>query len=560
MVDAPRFKTAPYAHQIAAVERFKDSAYAALFFEQRLGKAKTALDLAAHHHRARRIKTLLLVSPNGVHYQWVKDAVPEHLPDDVKPMMALWDASRIKQKGVRKHLRDLLNYTDGLRVLSINIDAIRTKEFADRATGYANALFRAGGVMTVIDESSDLSSDKSMRTQAAVKLGRASRVRLILDGTPAAAGPLGLYGQCLFLSPDALGFRSFMAFKAHFAELERKDFGERDRPCPDCKKTGWVPGSLAGNGDVEVKCLRCWGTGFVGRTEAQVIKTHVDQNGEAVKSYKNLDELKAKLDRFSVRLTRDECYDLPPKIYERIYFDLDAASAKVYQDLRDKYVTELKNGDVVTATMVLTRYIRLQQVASGFLPTTVKVTPCPTCASEGCDDCGWTGVVEDGSTTSREVIGDNSRLTAYLTAIEKLTGQGIIWARFDHDVDALVAAGRDAGRRVVRYDGRVSDRDKAAAVAAFQAGEADWFVAKQRSAGRGHDLARANWMVYYSHDWSLRMRLQSEDRAQSLKKLDSVLYMDFVARDTVDEKIVAALRAKKSLSDQITGDPMEEWI
>ena len=97
-------------------------------------------------------------------------------------------------------------------------------------------------------------------------------------------------------------------------------------------------------------------------------------------------------------------------------------------------------------------------------------------------------------------------------------------------------------------------------MAAFQAGHADLFVAKQRSAGRGQDLARAEWSCYYSHGWSLRMRLQSEDRAQSLKKTTSVGYLDLVGVDTVDERIVAALRAGKRLSDTITGDRPEDWL
>ncbi len=556
------FKTKPYAHQLAAFDRFKDEPYAALFFEQRLGKAKTALDIAAHKYQQGVIDSLLIVAPNDVHYQWIHDAIPEHLA--VPHMAVLWRASKVKQVAVRAKLKELLDYREGLRILAINVDALDTKDFCEKESGYANFFFKGHRVMTVVDESSDIGEAKSVRSKMAIKLGRASRARLILDGTPASAGPMGLYGQCMFLSPNALGFDSFVTFRAHYAELEVRDFGDRVRQCPDCKGpdgkgTGWISASVAGNNDSEVKCGRCWGTGLVGKTETKLIKTHIE-NGEKVKTYKNLDELNAKLARFSVRLTRAEAYDLPPKIYNKLYFELQGDQRRVYDDLRTRYQAELKSGALVTVPMVLTRYLRLQQVASGFLPTEVIATPCPTCHGDGCVICEDLGYVVENDEPKVEILSHNPRLDLFLSELVKLPGPGIVWAHFNHDIDSVVKAAREAGRAVVQFDGRVAAKDKAKAVSAFQGGASDLFVAKPRSAGRGHDLARAEWVMYYSHGWSLRMRLQSEDRAQSLKKTTSVSYLDIVGADTVDEKIVTALRAGKRLSDVITGDRMEEWL
>ena len=560
------FKIAPWKHQADSFERFKDRPYAALFLEQRLGKTAVALAIAAHKYLRGEIDSLLIIAPNDVHYQWIKDAIPEHL--SVPYQAVLWRASKIKQVGIRKQLKELLAYKDGLRILAINIDALDTKEFNDKEAGYANFFFKGHRVMAVLDESSDISEMKSTRTKMAIKIGRASRVRLILDGTPATAGPMGLYGQCEFLTPAALGFDSFVTFRAHHAELEVRDFGDRIRACPDCKETpsakkgtGWISASVAGNNDVEVKCRRCWGSGMVGKTETKLIKTH-EVNGEKVKLYKNLDELNAKLARFSVRLTRAEAYDLPPKIYNKLYFELEGDQKRVYEDLRNRYRAELGSGAIVTVPMVLTRYLRLQQVASGFLPSESVAESCQCAGTDA--DCPWCeglGYVVKEDAPRVEVLKENPRLKVFLDdVLKKQSGPGIVWAHFNHDIDELVKLGRNAGRAVVQFDGRVTPKDKATAVSAFQGGEADLFVAKPRSAGRGHDLARAEWVAYYSHGWSLRMRLQSEDRAQSLKKTSPVSYLDLVGVDTVDEKIVTALRAGRRLSDVITGDRMEEWL
>lgn len=489
MID-PRFKTVPYKHQLEAFERFKDDPYFALFFEQRVGKTLTSLIIAAHKYRQGEIDSLLVISPNGVNRVWHAEEIPAHMPEDVNARSELWQASKVKQVGVRRTLAELLEHT-GLRVLCVNIDAIDTAEFKM----YANAFFYRHKVMTIIDESSDISNPKAARTKAALRLSGASRVRAILDGTPVAAGPMGLFGQCNFLSPDALGFKSFYAFRNHYAVLERKHFGPR--------------------------------------------------SVDVVTGYQHLDELQERTQRFSMRVTRDQCEDLPPKIYQKVYFDLSPEARKVYDTLRAAGIAELKSGGVVTVALILTLYLRLQQVASGYLPIAVEID----------DD-------DEITTRSRvEQIGTkNARLTAFIESVEKLPGQGIIWCRFTQDVDDIMQAAREHDIAAVRYDGLVAAADKATAVERFQGGAARWFVAKPRSAGRGHDLAAANWVSYYSHDWSLRMRLQSEDRAQSLKKHDAVLYIDFIANDTVDDKIVAALREKKNLSDIITGDEVENWL
>ena len=536
-MDDPQFKTVPYDHQLIAFNRFKDDSYFALFFEQRVGKTKVALDVAAHKFRKKVIDSLLIIAPNGVHRQWIQDAIPEHLPDDVRGRCVLWQSSKATQVGFKRDFKEMLTH-DGLHVLAVNVDALTTVGFKT----YANHFFKGHRVMVVLDESGDISNGKAARTKAAMKIGRVAKVRVILDGTPVAAGPLGVYSQCDFLSPGALGFTSFYAFRARYAELEMKDFGERDKLCPDCHHT---------NPD----CERCRGRGVVGKNQVQVVK-----------GYLNIDELQHKLNQFSSRVLRSDCCDLPPKIFQKIYFDLPPDARRVYDDLRDSYVAELKEG-TVTAAMVLTRYLRLQQVSSGFLPLANEVTTCPECQGNAatnifsCDTCEGIGVIlNEVKQRLVPVSTMNVRLEAFLLAVGKLPGQGIVWCRFDRDVDSLMAAATASGVTAVRYDGRVGAEARAAAVAAFQGGAARWFVSKARAGGRGLDLAAADWVCYYSHDWSLRMRLQSEDRAQSLKKQTGTLYLDFIAADTVDDKIVTALREGKHLSDLITGDKVESWL
>ncbi len=529
------FKLPLWKHQHDAFLRLRDSDYGGILFEQRCGKTATVLNIAAHKCFTGKIDSLLVVAPAGVHRNWTQEEIPTHFPLPYRAV--LWQSSKMASVKARRELDELLTFNGGLRILSVNIDALITKNFRD----YLTRFFFRRRVMTVIDESSDISSDRAQRSKMAIKIGRRSKARFILDGTPVSAGPLGLYSQCDFLASGALGFTSFVAFRARYAELEGKDVGEKDKLCPLCFNAPSVKA-----------CSRCNGLGFIGRNQIQVVK-----------SFLNTDELQAKLKTFSVRVLRSDCHDLPPKIFTKVFVDLPPGTRKIYDDMRTTFIAELRSGGIVTAPMVLTRYLRLQQIASGFLPVELQLVPCPVCqgGDEACPACDGLGVVEDETAQKVEEIGVvNGRLEALAAELEKTAGQSLIWTRFTFDVEKIMALARRLGKIAVRYDGKVKPDERADNVRRFQAGEADWFVGSPRAGGRGIDLARADNVFYYSHYWSLRTRLQSEDRAQSLKKTTAVGYTDFIATDTVDDKIVAALRAGKRLSDLITGDNVTEWL
>jgi len=527
------FKTTPYKHQLECFELSKDAPYWGILFEQRCGKTKVAIDTAAYQYHKGVIDALLIIAPNNVHVNWVRDELPTHMPDDVKPMVMLWQSNKMGLKYMQKQAQELLKH-NGLAILAVNVDAIITPKLRD----YLTEFFRARTVMTVIDESLDISAHDSKRTEIALKIGRRSRIRRILDGTPSDATPLGLYSQCDFLQPGLLGQTNFFAFKRRYAVLERRDVGQRNRMCPDC---------VNGTPDGEV-CLRCAGTGWVGNREIQTVT-----------GYKNLPELNERLMNFCTRVTRAQCADLPPKIYQKEFFQLSPKQRKHYDELRDDARTEFQSGTVSVA-LALTRIMRLQQITSNHIPIGGDFAPCPQCLGDGCEHCLDTGVVEEPRTVKVVDEENDPRADALERVVSKLDGQGIVWAKFKPDVDTAIRVLKKLGKKVGRYDGTTSVNERVLVKEAFQRGEIDVIVGNSRAGGRGIDLSCANWMVYYSHDWSLRNRRQSEDRAQSLKKQESVLYVDLVAIDTVDEKILETLRHQKNFADIVVGDPSMPWL
>ena len=513
MLELGPFKRRPYKHQFNALKLSAEAEAFGLLFEQRCGKSQVVLDTAAHARRAGRIDALLIIAPNGVHRAWVTDEIPACLPDDVDARCLIWRSDRARSAAFTRDLEAWFAHP-GLKVLAVNIDAILTPT----CQAVLARLLKLR-VMTAVDESSDISHSTAKRTKIALKIGRRSVIRRILDGTPVASGPLGLYSQFEFLRPGALGFTSFYAFKARYAVLVKRTLAN--------------------------------GTTF-----------------DEIRGYRNLDELQARMRALSYRVTRADCHDLPPKVYERRYVTLAPAQRRAYDELRRHAVTELA-GQVLTAPLVLTRYLRLQQLSSNIVPASEEGEPCPACdplaPDDGCQLCRGYGLVAPSSRVAevRRIVPpeEDPRLLELERVVDGLAGQqGIVWARFRPDLEAIASWAERRKVAFVRYDGSTDAETREAGKAAFMRGEARLFLGNARAGGRGLDLSAATYVVYFSHDWSLRTRLQSEDRAQSLKRRDAVLYVDLVAEDTVDEKIVAALRAGKQLSDLITGDKPEEWL
>jgi SNF2 family DNA or RNA helicase len=241
--------------------------------------------------------------------------------------------------------------------------------------------------------------------------------------------------------------------------------------------------------------------------------------------YQRLEELHEIITPISDHVRKVDVLDLPPKLYDRIEFEMTPKQREHYDDLERDFVTFLGD-DMVTAQMALTRLLRLQQATCGYLPG------------------------EDGSLVRLD--GKNPRLEALAELAEDVDVPGIVWARFTEDINQVCELLRRMKKRVVRYDGKVNAAEQARAIDEFQDGDADWFVGHPQACGEGHDLYRGKVVVYYSNTFDLDHRIQSEDRAHRYgMSPEPVTYYDLVAIDSVDDKITKALKDKVKVADVI---------
>tara|TARA_Y100000114_G_C11757146_1_gene327498 strand:+ start:1547 stop:2992 length:1446 start_codon:yes stop_codon:yes gene_type:complete len=257
---------------------------------------------------------------------------------------------------------------------------------------------------------------------------------------------------------------------------------------------------------------------------------------QEIVGYRRLDELNDKLGCFSSRVLKSECLDLPDKLYTKRYVALTDEQRKLYNQMKDMALAMLDDGELATTTSVLTQIMRLQQISCGhFTPDVGDI---------------------------RRL--DNNRLTELMDITEELQGKCIIWASYTHDIQQIHRSLRDCfgPEAVALYYGETPQNDRQEIVQRFQNPEDPlrFFVGQPKTGGYGITLTAATTVIYYSNSYDLEIRLQSEDRAHRIGQSNPVTYIDLVSPDTLDEKILNALRQKVNLAETVLGEETRQWF
>lgn len=507
----------PWAHQEACFDWCADRAFAALALEQRCGKTKVAIGKAVRHYARGEITALLVVAmPGDVHANWVTDELPVHVPPRVRYKALAWRAAKASQKAYQAATEELLSFP-GMSVLAVNGEALITETFRR----YLGRFLKARGkVMVVADEQTlIMKTPGSKRNKVMQALGSLPHAafRIIMDGTPVGEGPLDLFAPYQFLKKGLLGHATFSTYKNEFAEYEQKTVYD-----PKTGKTREYPALVA---------------------------------------YRNLDRLNALMAPHTYRVLRRDCFDMPEKIYvPKHRFSLSQEQRRVYDSLKSTFKAEFTDGLPLTATNVLTRYLRLQQVTSNYVPAIDALVFCPACEGDGCEACDGLGALETTVPARKIDERHHPRLETLEQQFEVSAEPTIIWARFRQDVDDVMEMLARIGRTPVRYDGKCSQDQKLEARQAFQAGRASDLVGSARAGGRGLRLTAAQSVHYYSNEFPLLVRLQSEDRAEAEGRTVGTGIHDYEAEDTIDADIIDALRAKRAIADVILNERSPDWI
>jgi len=255
---------------------------------------------------------------------------------------------------------------------------------------------------------------------------------------------------------------------------------------------------------------------------------------QVVAGYKNLAELSETLKSFSYRVLKEDCLDLPSKTYMKRIIQLTPEQKRVYEQMKSTALAML-NGKMVTTMNVITQLMRLQQI---------------TCGHFKADDDSIQNI-------------KNNRITELMDVLEELEGKAIIWAHWRHDIDTIVESIEDKyPGSVVTYYGDTTTEDRQKAIKKIQDPESKvrFLVGTPQTGGYGITLTGASTMIYYSNGYDLEKRQQSEARIDRIGQKKPMTYIDILAEDTIDEKIVKSLRKKVNIATEIMGEELKAWI
>lgn len=477
------YKTTPRPYQQLIVEKTASMPALALFLEQGLGKSKVALDTAAVQFIENGVEGLVVISKTTVVENWKLAEIPAHLSVAYEPYLY---STRTQKKVPPAKLMP----QGCLKIVLINDGCART----DHGYKYLEAFMKQYKCGLVVDESTIIKNPTATITKRLLKLSTLAFYTRILCGEPAPQGAADYYSQYKFLNPKILNVGTFTAYKSMYCEQE----------------SIWINGR---------QIMRPTGafTPF-GKMAFE----------DSVKPY-------------TVRLRKaDVLTDLPPKQYIVKKYQLPPTVQKMYDKLRDDFMTELviaESAGELTALLAISRATRLHQIVSGHAPN-----------DEGTMyefDSGRVAVLED--ILSERPPGSKT----------------IIWAHYRSSIDSLHARlshlyGAGFSQRVY---GGVSETERQAAFQAFKTDpKCQVLIANAASAGWGLTFTEADACIYYSNSYNYEHRAQSEDRIHRIGQVaDSVQYYDIVAEGTVDEKIMETLARKGDFSKSVMTN-YAEWF
>lgn len=462
----------PFKHQQESFNTTRGREYYGLFWEMGTGKTKPLIDTISWLFLTRQIDGALIVSDKGAYLNWPMIEIPTHMQPDLLEHTRI-GCFRATARGheVRDYERVLVAQDDILDIACINIEALSH----ERPFQWARSFLINHHAIMIIDESTSIKNQKSARTINVRRLGELADYRRIATGTPITQGPLDLFSQCQFLKPGCLGHTSFTSFKATYAVERQMIFGKR--------------------------------------------------RFQQIVGYRNLDNLAERIKPFTSRLTKDECLDLPEKIYEIEMVEMTTEQSEIYDKLKNEALVMLDQG-MVSCTEAITAIEKLHQVCCGHVKTDDHIT----------------------------VNIPNNRVTTLLRLREIIDGKMIIWCAYQRDVENVMAALAELKRDqfAVHYYGKTTPDERVNHLQQFHDNPlCTELVGTTATGGKGLTLNEASYTVYYSNNYRLEHRLQSEDRNHRIGQKRNVTYIDLAIPNTIDMRIIKLLKEKKDLASEV---------
>lgn len=458
-------------HQKKGVERAVEAGSFGFFFDPGTGKTLTTITTLRHMYTAqgKALKTLIFAPP----------IVLKNWHDEFDKFSTCGDLVCILS-GARQQRIDRLTHAKDKSIFVTNYESLDMEDLFWCRKGKSKIPMDHAFEVLVLDESHRCKNPSAERTKLMMKLSDKIKHKFLLTGTPVLNTPMDLWPQFRIMDGGATFGKNFFAFRNEYF------FDENAGKPAHVYWPAWKP-----------------------RPGAQ-------------------ERITSLLSHKAMRAVKEDCLDLPPLVMQRIHVDMSRDQARHYESMRDDYLTFVR-GKAVTASIALTKLLRLQQIVSGFL------------SPDGEDD----GIP----------FKDIPRLKALSELLEDYAAKApvIVWCSFRHNYTMIDDVCGKLGLARNFLTGNQSPKEKDQIVTDFRAGQYDVLIANPAAAGIGVNLVEAPVSIWYSRNFSLEHRLQGIARnyrggSEIHSKVTSI---DLVCPGTIDEECLEALDRKENVADTI---------
>jgi SNF2 family DNA or RNA helicase len=465
----------PWAHQKEAIRRAETLQNFALFFEMGTGKTGTTINIIRSKcNQARRMMRTLILCPPIVVKNWRKEF---ELHSKVRPdqILLLTGSGKYRLKRFRASVEEGSKPGHGLVVVTNYETLLMSEVFSAILTWQPEIL--------VCDESHKCKDSKAKRTKLAIELSRVAKHRYLLTGTPVLNSPMDLFSQFLILDQGETFGKNFFMFRARY--FRDKNSGmPRDRYFPDWQIR---PGAL--------------------------------------------EEINHAISASGMRVTKDECLDLPPLVRQTILVGMTPDQARMYREMKKDFIAFM-NDKAVTATLAMTKALRLMQIASGYVKTV------------------------EGEEIALE---DTPKMVALSELLSEITPSHkvLVWACWRKNYAEIRRVCDRLGLDTVEIHGDVNISTRDEAVERFNSDpRCRVFIGHPGAAGIGINLVAASYSIFYSRNFSLEQDLQAEARCyrSGSERHAKITRIDLACEGTIDEIVAKKLADKQQIGESVLRD------
>lgn len=499
------FLIKPWEHQLTALNRAASLNSFGLFFEQGTGKTGTTINILRYKFQEKkRLLRTIIIGPPIVVNNW-RDEWSMHSKIPRSEIIPLVGSGAKRLKTFEKNA-----YSEGC---SFTAGDVQEKIFI---TNYESLLmkdlFRAFVAWKpealVFDECHRLKNYKSQRAKLADELANPIRSTrpfvYVLSGTPILNSPLDIFQQFVVLDGGKTFGQNFFQFRGRF-------FRDRNSGMP---KERYFP-------------------------KWEVMTKEKD-------GFDALTEINKLLFSRSMRVEKKDCLDLPPEVHQIIKVGMLPEQVKLYKEMKNDFITFL--GDkACTATIAITKALRLMQIASGFI--SVKDSN-PMAEGES---------NESAKEVEQVSLGRTPKQDALKTMLEDLTPNHkvLVWAVWKENYEQIKKVCDELGISYVEVHGGITAAKKQSNIIRFKTDpDCKVFIGHPGSGGIGINLVVAPYSIFYSRTFSLEHWLQARARNHrgGSEIHDKITHYDLVCENTIDELVVSKLASKLEISDKVLGD------